>query len=399
LSLLFDSSFFAAALSHLAVDLLNAERPVLLAALSGPLGLTNAVIGLISMGYTLSGSVFQPLFGLIADRVGPRWLAAFGLAWLAAMFALAVLLPGNEALIFLVLGGIGSASFHPAGAMEATAIGRAQIERRESTAASIFFLFGQVGYTAAPAIGGPIIDRWGPAGLALLVPLAIPIAINAGLRFKPSVRAAGDDPVASNGSKPGTFPWLAVVSFGSVALLQSWATSNMTTFLPKYYSDLGYSATLYGAIAAVFMAGTAIGGVAGGWLGDRVDRRVITCSTMLLAAGPLLLFPSFGATGWSFGLSFLAGLLTGVSYSLIVVTGQSLLPGRPGVASGLSLGFTFASGSIGTLVSGILADRSGFGAVFATTAVLCVLAAVMGLWMPNPHGTPGRGTVLTTAGF
>ena len=120
---------------------------------------------------------------------------------------------------------------------------------------------------------------------------------------------------------------------------------------------------------------------------------------MLLAAAPLLLFPSFGATGWSFGLSFVAGLLTGVSYSLIVVTGQSLLPGRPGVASGLSLGFTFASGSIGTLVSGILADSSGFGAVFATTAVLCVLAAVMSLWMPNPHGTRGRGTALTAAGI
>ncbi len=112
-----------------------------------------------------------------------------------------------------------------------------------------------------------------------------------------------------------------------------------------------------------------------------------------------LLFPAFGATNWSFGLSFLVGLLTGVSYSLIIVTGQSLLPGRPGVASGLALGFTFASGSIGTLMSGILADRSGFGAVFATTAVICLLAALMGLWMPNPRGTPGRGTALTAAGI
>lgn len=399
MSLLFDSSFFAAALSHLAVDLLNAERPVLLAALSGPLGLTNAIIGLISMGYTLSGSLVQPVFGMIADRIGARWLAALGLAWLAAMFALAVLLPGNEALIFLVLGGLGSASFHPAGAMEAAAIGRAQIERRESTATSLFFLFGQVGFTVAPAVGGPIIDRWGTAGLALLVPLAIPIAVNAGLRFNPVMPTVSHNPAASNGIQFKGFPWLAVVSFASVALLQSWATSNLTTFLPKYYSDLGYSATLYGSIAAVFMAGTAIGGVTGGWLGDRADRRLITCTTMALAAVPLLLFPAFGATGWSFGLSFLAGLLTGGSYSLIIVTGQSLLPGRPGVASGLALGFIFASGSIGTLMSGILADRGGFGAVFATTAVICLLAALMGLWMPNPRGTARGGTALTAAGI
>ncbi len=383
MSLLFDSAFFAAALSHLAIDLLNAERPVLLAALSGPLGLTNAVIGLISMGYTLSGSLFQPLFGWLADRIGARLLAAFGLAWLALMFGLAVLLPGNEALLFLVLGGIGSASFHPAGAMEATAIGQAQIVPSESTAVSIFFLFGQVGYTIAPAIGGPIIDRWGTAGLAVLVPLAFPIAANAGLRFKrlkPVDRHAPARPARS-----GALPWVGIVSFAGVALLQSWATSNLTTFLPKFYSDRGLSATWYGAIAAVFMAGTAIGGVSGGWLGDRVDRRWITFVTMALAAAPLLLLPLSVAIGWAFGFSFLAGFLTGVSYSLIIVSGQSLIPGQPGLASGLALGFTFASGSIGTLTSGVLADHSGFGAVFASSAVISLLAALLALWLPGPR--------------
>jgi sugar phosphate permease len=45
----------------------------------------------------------------------------------------------------------------------------------------------------------------------------------------------------------------------------------------------------------------------------------------------------------------------------------------------LILGFTFAAGSLGTLVSGVQADRFGFDAVFLTTAGLCVLAGLLAL--------------------
>ena len=57
MSLLRDRSFLTASLAHFSVDLLNAQRPVLLAVLSVPLGLTNALIGLVTMLYTFAGSL------------------------------------------------------------------------------------------------------------------------------------------------------------------------------------------------------------------------------------------------------------------------------------------------------------------------------------------------------
>jgi len=47
------------------------------------------------------------------------------------------------------------------------------------------------------------------------------------------------------------------------------------------------------------------------------------------------------------------------------------------VASGLILGFTFASGSIGAVVSGTIADQAGFEFVFFALAGIAFLAGWM----------------------
>ena len=61
--LLLDTLFSSIALGHLMVDLLNGSRAVLLAYLSGPLGLTNANLALISTLYVWTASMTQPVFG------------------------------------------------------------------------------------------------------------------------------------------------------------------------------------------------------------------------------------------------------------------------------------------------------------------------------------------------
>lgn len=378
MSLLRDRSFRATVLGHLVVDLINAERPLILAVLSGPLGLTNALIGLVSLLHTISGSVLQPLFGWMADRLGPRRLVAGGILWMTVTFGLAVVSPGRTALILLILGGVGSAAFHPAGAMEATRSARSHLGQQETTAASFFFLLGQVGFILAPAIGGPLLEQWGTAGLLALVPLALPVGLMAGRDLSdlpgkdPALVQAAAVPVRR---RAVSLPFLAFVA---VIAIQSWAQTNMVTYLPKYYHDLGFRPAIYGLLAATFMIGTAVGGMTGGWLGDRVSRRAIVSLSLLMAGIPLALYPSLGATAWAYALAFASGGLTGACYSILIVNGQRMLPGRAGASSGLILGFTFAAGSLGTLLSGLQADHFGFEAVFLTTAGFCVLGGLLG---------------------
>lgn len=380
MSLVRDRSFRAVILGHLIVDLLNAERPLLLAVLSVPLGLTNALIGLVSLLHTISGSLLQPVFGWVADRIGPRPLVAGGILWMTVTFGLAVVVPGPASLVLLILGGIGSAAFHPAGAMEATRSARTHFELQETTAVSLFFLLGQIGFIVAPAVGGPLLDRWGPAGLLALLPFALPTGLLATRDIADHIQPPTPQPADRTHAGIGLRIGLTSIAFAVVTALQSWAQTNMVTYLPKYYSDLGFRPSVYGLLAAAFMIGTAFGGLTGGWLGDRASRRWIVCLTLVLAGAPLALYPSLGPTGWGYVLALLSGALTGAPYSILIVQGQKMLPGRRGVSSGLIMGFAFASGSLGTLLSGIQADRVGFTPVFLWTAAICVLAGVLALF-------------------
>ena len=182
--LLFDALFSSIALGHLMVDLLNGSRSVLLAYLSGPLGLTNANIALISALYVWVASMSQPFFGWLTDRFGPRWLASGGLLWMMVFYMLAMFLPGTGSLAFLVVAGLGSGALHPAGAMQATLRGRTHYAGRETTAASFFFMFGQTGFFLGPIIAGPLLGAFGLYGLLIPAGLCLPIALNAGWQLR-----------------------------------------------------------------------------------------------------------------------------------------------------------------------------------------------------------------------
>lgn len=375
MSLIRDRSFLAAGFAHLGVDLLNSQQSVLLAFLSGPLGLTNSVIGIVSTLYTLSASLSQPVFGWLADRFGTRWVATAGVVWLAVFFAAAVLSPGYLALILLIVAALGSAAFHPAGTMEATVRGRAQRSSRETTAASLFFLFGQAGLSFGPILGGPLLDHWGTPGLLLLMLVVVPAGVNAGWAILPRARLDEDlhrpDPASSRPARG------ALAAFIVLAALRGWVQFNFITFLPKYFRDQGLGPGAYGFLAGLFMGASAIGNVTGGWLGDQYPRHRVVLLTLALSSVPIALFATWGGLPQAYLLVFLSGALTGASHSVIVVTAQNMMPRRMGAASGIVLGFTFASGSLGAILSGIVIDSAGYFYFFISTALLALVAAAL----------------------
>jgi len=387
LSLIRDKAFRAIAAAHLVVDLINGQKSILLAFLSIPLGLSNSAVGLVNTLYTLMASLSQPLFGSLADRHGTRWVATLGVAWLIAFFGAAMVVPGQGSLVLLVVAALGSAVFHPAGVMEATLRGQEAFAGQETTSASLFFLFGQSGLALGPALGGPLLEKWGPPGLLLLLVLAIPTGANAAVGVTPGRRTAA--PKTTTGGRRPRPGRVAIVTFGGLAILRMWVQFNFVVFLPKYYADLGFDPTIYGVIAALFMAGVAAANVTGGWLGDRMPRWPIVVSTLTVSALPIALFPQLGPTPWAFALAPVSGALIGASHSLIVVHAQRLMPDKMGTASGMVLGMTFAAGSLGTLVSGVQADHFGFTAMFLTTAGLALLAGILGLSM---RAKPAAGT-------
>ena len=79
----------------------------------------------------------------------------------------------------------------------------------------------------------------------------------------------------------------------------------------------------------------------------------------------------------------LAGAATIATFAVTIVMGQEYLPGRLGVAAGVTIGLSIGLGGVGAPLLGLLADAHGLRAVFETIAVLPLLALALTLALPR----------------
>jgi len=381
MSLLKDKIFSSLAWSHFIVDVMNSQRTILLTYFSGPFGLSNTTLGGINTLYAFAGSLTQPVFGYLADRYGPRWVITGGVLWMAAFFALGVTVPGPVALVFLVLASLGSGAFHPAGSLSATLRGQTHMAGRQTTAASWFFFFGQIAFFLGPILGGRVIDSVGPQGLVVLAIMAAILGLMSLKVIKPgSIVQRKSTLQEGQGTRIKlNSPLPAVIALAFVAASQAWTQQVMMAFLPKYLHDLGFSATSYGFYAALFMGASAMGNIAGGRLADRIGKRTVIITSMLLTALPVFFIGMVGVNAGLIALIITAGILSGSTYSVIVVKAQNTVPGGMGLATGLTLGFMFSVGSLGAWLSGYLADHYGMVLVFQMASLLCFIAGLVAI--------------------
>lgn len=389
MQLLRQPRFLAAALSHFSVDAFNSQLGLLLATLSLSLGFTNATIGLIAIGYALVGALSQPFFGWLTDRYGGRWPVAGGVLWMSGFYTLVALTDGYWPIVFLLIAALGSGAFHPAGTALAAQSGQRYLAGQVATASALFFVFGQGGYTLGPALGGAVLEHVGRGGLLWLVVVGVPIGVYAArtLREAPRLTSVPTHSMAdAQGQRPSWFLFgLLIVLAG----LSAWAQSATSTFTPKFFQEQGLSPTHYGVILATFTAGMALGGLLGGLLGDRWGRRRTVTLALALSIAPFYFLPLARGLG-VFPLAFMAGLFIGAPHSILVTTAQKAMPGKAALASGLILGFMFASGSFGTYLSGLAADTLGLGPVLQANALVAGVAVLLSLLLRTEAKTPVR---------
>ena len=379
MSLFLDSIFSSIALGHFMVDTFNASRPVLLTYL----GLSESQIALFSTIYIWASALTQPIFGWISDRTGPRWLAAGGVLWMTVFYSAALIFPGTTGLACLITAALGSSAFHPVGAVQATLRGRDLLEGRETTAASLFFMAGQLGHFIGPIITGFILASYKMPGMFIVPIVSIPI----GFSLFGRLRANHPHPKPAQGTRSSQMKvsLIFVLVLALVAMLQSWAQANMVNLIPKYIKDLGQGVTIYGSMAGLFMGGSALGNVFGGYFGDRYSKRYVAAGVLFLAAVPIYIASLIGWSWWLYILVPLAGALTGAVHSIMVVFAQRIIPGGMALASGLALGFIFSSGALGLLYTGHLAEIYGFPFVLTMTTAMVLIASPLALLLKEPE--------------
>jgi FSR family fosmidomycin resistance protein-like MFS transporter len=343
------------------VDLFSSVVPVLLAFFSVPMGLSNAQIAGAASIYSFVSSLLQPPFGWLTDRIGSRWIGALGLLWTMLFMSLVVVVGagGSYPLLLgaLSMAALGSAAFHPQGAMNATHVE----EKHRTTSASIFFFFGNMGQMSGPLLAGFILKSSGPGTFPFLILAGLPVVYLIATSVPLADQTFSHTSERSFTSVQRTRARLTLgvlVPLVALIALRSWANFGTTTFLPKFYQDQGWDPASYGIVASLWMLGTAIGNISGGPLADRYGRRRVVSLSLFTMAPIMVVLPML--RGWlPFPVIVLGGLTSGLSFSIIMVLAQSLLPGGKGLASGFTMGFMFASGAVGNVVNGWVADWFG----------------------------------------
>jgi FSR family fosmidomycin resistance protein-like MFS transporter len=137
-----------------------------------------------------------------------------------------------------------------------------------------------------------------------------------------------------------------------------------------------------GSSNTLFMGCGAMGGLIGGYLADRVERKsvilisfflaILTLSAFLWLKGPL-----------SFFILALLGFLLFVSEPSCIVLAQEMVPHQARTASGLIMGMAWGLGGIGVLGTGVLADVFGIEWALRLLLILPSGSFVLSFFLPQ----------------
>jgi MFS transporter, FSR family, fosmidomycin resistance protein len=108
----------------------------------------------------------------------------------------------------------------------------------------------------------------------------------------------------------------------------------------------------------------------------------VAVGSLLLVIPAILLFTQFVGP-IAFVTVALLGLSTAAIGPLMLVTGQQLMGGRAGLASGLILGLGFITGAIGVPITGAIADAIGIVGALRCQIVVAIAAIGLALMLPS----------------
>ncbi len=340
---------------HLFTDIGQGSIPALLPFLITRDHLNYASASALVLAATISSSVIQPLFGHISDRRSLPWLMPLGPALGGLGVALIGIAP-SYAFTFAVvlLSGIGVASFHPEGSRFANYVSGA----RRSSGMSLFSVGGNIGFALGPVLVTPLVLAFGLHGTVFVI---VPTWLMAAVlvhelprlkRFRPDLEGGR---VQRSDAKEA---WRPFIILGGVIALRSFVYFGFVTFIPLYFvHDLHTSKAVASAALTAMLVGGAVGTLIGGPLADRFGRRTVLRGSML-ALPPLIVGFLLSGPALAIVIAAVAGAVTIATFAVTIVMGQEYLPGRIGVASGVTIGLSIGLGGLGAPLLGIFADNA-----------------------------------------
>ena len=365
---------------HLLNDMMQSLVPALYPILKESHGLDFAQVGLITLAFQCTASLFQPVVGLVTDRRPQPFSLAFGMG----SSLLGLLLMGQASSYPVILGaaaliGLGSAIFHP----EASRVARMAAGGRYGLAQSLFQVGGNVGTACGPLLAAFIVVPAGQRSIlwfSAAALLGMMVLFHVGRWYAARRKASEPSGKSVSNAAAGAAatlarPRVAVAILVLVALLFS--KNVYSASLGSYYTfylieRFAISVQQAQLLLFLYLGSVVLGTLAGGAVGDRVGRVPVMWFSILGALPFTLALPHAGLF-WTAVFTVMVGFIMASAFSAILVYAQELLPGRVGLVAGIFFGFSFGLGGLGAAALGVLADWTSIETVFRICAFLPVL--------------------------
>ncbi len=370
--------------AHMINDSCQSVLPALLPLFILSYGLSLEEAGILIFANTALSSLLQPLLGYFSDKLSEPRLIALGTLLSACSTGMMGIVDSFPALIACsTISGVGSAVFHP----EAGKIVNRLSGNAKGKSMGTFAIGGSAGFAIGPVIAATIAYTIGPIGLmgftivgALMTILLFVLMP----RIEAFARTLQQEVAASTKKaveKVVTNDWKSFALLFLVIVAQSINFRVVNAFIPVFWiKELGQSPEAGSFALTVFFSIGIVMTYVGGIWADRIGPNRLIRYTMLLWLPATIIFPQ-STTLWMAYLAIsIIGVAKALTYSPMVVLGQTYLAKSVGFASGITFGLSMTIGGMVAPLVGKLADMYDL-----PTALLvltpCMLLGVIGSYL------------------
>lgn len=382
---------FAIGACHLLNDTISAVVPAMYPILREANGYSYTQLGMITFVLQMLSSVMQPVVGIMSDRK-PR-PAMMPTAMILAFIGIGLLAFSPSYWLLLIAAvflGLGSAIFHPEGSRVAFMAGGS----KRGISQSIFQVGGNSGQALAPIITALILIPLGQHGAAWFL-----LAAGAGVWILIFVARWMRNRLEEEAAMPGKKPaptGIAGLTKGRVRcallllmliiIVRSFYVVNMQGYFVFHLTDK-YGLTVRQAQYFIFMflALGAAGTFFGGPFADKYGRKRLIAASALIPIPICLVLPHLPIYLVAPALG-IVGFVLMSSFSVAVVYAQELVPGKIGTMAGLTTGFAFGVGAVGSVAIGAFMDAMGVPLTMLVISVLPILG-VAAIWLPDDRSS------------
>ena len=312
-------------------------------------------------------SLFNPFFGLLAEKTGLKYFVILTPAITAISMSLVGLANSYVMLLILIfVAGISAALFHvPSPTMIKEASGE-----RVGTGMSFFMVGGESARTLGPLIVTGAVSLWGLEEIYRLMPLGIVASIILYIKLKDfDTKRAIQKPKEKGDTKKllKTYKLFFFV-LGGFLLFQSAMKSALTLYLPVYLVNQGESLWYAGISISILQFFGVIGTLISGSISDKIGKKTTLIVASTGSVLSMMLFILFG----SIFLLPLIGLFLFATGPVLMATVQSTSSHMPTFMNSMYMSINFGVSAAIVFFVGLLGDIYGLH----ITYIICNIIAI-----------------------